>query len=84
MARCGVVTGPDERTTGPATPYRAVVAGGLPELDQRLSDELDTVNAAATGELAPSRELTVQIVDDAGELAAGSAGGRGESLPASG
>jgi GNAT superfamily N-acetyltransferase len=51
-----------------------VVAEGLPELDQRLSDELDKVNAAATRGVAPSRELTVQILDESGELAAGVSG----------
>ena len=54
--------------------YRAVVGEALPELDQRLSGELDAVNAAATVGTAPARELTVQIVDDAGELAAGLSG----------
>ena len=39
-----------------------------------MSDELDKVNAAATEGVAPSRELTVQILDDAGELAAGMSG----------
>ena len=55
-------------------PYRTVVAEGLPELDQRLSDELDKVNAAATEGVAPARELTVQILDDSGQLAAGMSG----------
>ncbi|GAA4367342.1 GNAT family N-acetyltransferase [Nocardioides caricicola] len=54
--------------------YRTVVADGLPELDQRLSDELDRVNAAATPGLAPARELTVQVLDESGELAAGLSG----------
>ncbi len=66
MARCGVV---DQET-----PYRTVVADGVPDLDQRLSDELDRVNAAATVGVAPARELTVQILDVAGELAAGMSG----------
>ena len=47
---------------------------GLPELDQRLSEELERVNADATKGVAPSRELTVQIFDDSGELAAGMSG----------
>jgi GNAT superfamily N-acetyltransferase len=51
-----------------------VVGDALPELDQRLSDELDTVNAAATGGVLPARELTVQVLDDSGELAAGLSG----------
>ena len=42
------------------------MAEGLPELDQRLSDELDKVNAAATEGVAPSRELTVQILERLG------------------
>jgi GNAT superfamily N-acetyltransferase len=54
--------------------YRAVVAEALPELDQRLSDELDRVNAAATKGIAPARQLTVQILDASGELAAGISG----------
>ena len=62
------------RFSVPATPYRTVVADGLPDLDQRLSDELDKVNTHATGSVAPSRELTVQILDDSGELAAGMSG----------
>ena len=42
------------------------MAEGLPELDQRLSDELDKVNSAATRCVAPSRELTVQILGSSG------------------
>ena len=56
MARCGTVTEPAEHPAGHPTPYRTVVADGLPELDQRLSDELDKVNAAATEGVAPARE----------------------------
>ena len=63
-----------KRTAGPATPLRTVVADGLPDLDQRLSDELDKVNALATEGVSPSRELTVQILDDSGQLAAGISG----------
>ncbi|WP_395695666.1 GNAT family N-acetyltransferase [Nocardioides sp.] len=44
------------------------------QLDQRLSDELDVVNAEATRGTAPARELTVRIQDGAGELAAGMSG----------
>ncbi|MEO6265042.1 MAG: GNAT family N-acetyltransferase [Nocardioidaceae bacterium] len=54
--------------------YRAAVGGADPELDKRLSDELDRFNAAATAGTAPARELTVQVVDDSGELAAGISG----------
>jgi GNAT superfamily N-acetyltransferase len=52
---------------------RLQVAEGDPALDQRLSDELDAHNAAATPRVAPARELTVQVHDDEG-LAAGMSG----------
>lgn len=68
------MTRPDDRIAGTAPTYRSIVAEGLPALDQRLSEELDKVNAAATGGVAPARELTVQILDEAGELAAGMSG----------
>ena len=55
-------------------PYRVVVADALPALDERLTAELDAFNAAATPGVAAARELTVQIVDDADELAAGMSG----------
>ena len=68
----------DEGTTrqgpGDGPPYRLRVTESVPELDQRLSDELDLVNAEATRGTAPARELTVQIHDDEGELAAGLSG----------
>jgi GNAT superfamily N-acetyltransferase len=54
--------------------YRAVVGAAVPELDQRLSAELDRVNAEATPGIVPARELTVQILDTADELAAGMSG----------
>jgi GNAT superfamily N-acetyltransferase len=54
--------------------FRMIVGEALPELDQRLSDELDLVNAAATAPVAAARELTVQLLDPAGELAAGLSG----------
>ncbi len=54
--------------------YRTVVGEALPELDQRLSDELARFNADATRGVAPSRELTVQILDTNGALAAGISG----------
>lgn len=44
-----------------------------PDLDQRLSDELDAHNAAATAGTAPARELTVRV-EDAGALVAGASG----------
>jgi GNAT superfamily N-acetyltransferase len=50
------------------------VADGLPDLDQRLSDELDVVNAAATAGVPAARELTVRVLDDDGDLAAGLSG----------
>ena len=61
---------------GPQDPagYSLLVADGLPELDQRLSDELDRVNAAATPGVEAARELTVQIQDPEGRLAAGLSG----------
>ena len=43
------------------------------ELDQRLSDELDKVNAAATPGTAAAEELTVRVEQD-GELLAGVSG----------
>jgi len=54
--------------------YAIDVGGGRPELDQRLSDELDRVNATATPGVAPARELTVRVLDADGELAAGLSG----------
>ncbi|MGN6330335.1 MAG: GNAT family N-acetyltransferase [Motilibacteraceae bacterium] len=45
-----------------------------PELDQRLSDELDVVNAAATPGVDAARELTVRLLDDAGGLVGGLSG----------
>lgn len=74
MARCGVVTHSDVPTSGPASPYLTVVGESLPDLDQRLSDELDRVNAAATPGVEPSRELTVQLLDESGDLVAGVSG----------
>ena len=62
---------PHESTT---VGYSVDVSGGRPELDQRLSDELDRVNATATPGVAPARELTVRVLDAEGELAAGLSG----------
>ncbi|HEX4977823.1 MAG TPA: GNAT family N-acetyltransferase, partial [Nocardioides sp.] len=53
---------------------RIIIGESDVDLDQRLSDELDTVNAAATPGVAPARELTVRIVDADGGLAAGISG----------
>ena len=74
MARCRLVTPTSNRPEEPGTSVHTVVGESVPELDQRLSDELDAVNAAATQGVEPARELTVQIVDDSGELAAGVSG----------
>ena len=69
------VTEEPDGSTEPATAhYRAAIGGADPELDKRLSGELDKVNAAATTGIAPARELTVQIIDESGELAAGMSG----------
>jgi GNAT superfamily N-acetyltransferase len=59
---------------GDVARYQLSVGDAVPELDQRLSDELDLVNAIATKGTAPARELTVQVVDDEGNLAAGMSG----------
>jgi GNAT superfamily N-acetyltransferase len=68
----------DEQMTtlesGDGSRYRLRVGNAVPELDKRLSDELDRVNAEATVGIAPARELTVQIHDQDGELAAGMSG----------
>ncbi|MGZ4451097.1 MAG: GNAT family N-acetyltransferase, partial [Nocardioides sp.] len=50
-----------------------IVGAGDPALEQRLSDELDAVNAAATPDVAPAQELSVRIEED-GELVAGISG----------
>ena len=54
--------------------YRTLVADGLPDLDQRLSDELGVFNTAATPGIAAARELTIRVLGDDGELAAGLSG----------
>src|SRR6476661_4501349 len=56
------------------THFRSVVGEADAALDQRLSDELDAVNAAATVGTPAARELTVRLVDESGELAAGLSG----------
>ena len=55
------------------TDQRPVVGTGDSELDQRLSDELDGYNSAATPGVAPAEELTVRI-EEGGELLAGASG----------
>lgn len=54
--------------------YRTVVGDADPHLDERLSAELDRHNRAATRDVEPQRELTVRVLDGAGELAAGMSG----------
>ena len=54
--------------------HRTVVGDADPELDKRLSQELDTFNATATPGIPPARELTVQVVDTGGELVGGISG----------
>ena len=54
--------------------FSSVVAEFDAALDQRLSDELDAVNASATAGTPAARELTVRVDDAAGELAAGVSG----------
>src|SRR6478609_11620985 len=56
------------------THFRSVVGEADATLDQRLSDELDAVNAAATAGTPAARELTVRLLDASGELAAGVSG----------
>ena len=70
MTQAEMATGANES----APRYRPSVGEAGAELDQRLSDELDRVNAEATRGIAPARELTVRSVDIAGELAAGMSG----------
>ena len=71
-ARAAPAAAPAEDPTG--TPHRTVVGGSSPELDRRLSEELDAHNARATPGTAPARELTVQVLDGADDLVAGLSG----------
>ena len=50
------------------------VAGADPALDQQLSDHLSEFNQAATPDVAPARELTVQVRDNTGDLVGGISG----------
>lgn len=52
---------------------RLTTAAGDPELDSRLSAELDTYNFAASG-VNDQREFTVKVEDDEGQLSAGLSG----------
>jgi GNAT superfamily N-acetyltransferase len=54
--------------------YRTTVGEADAALDRTLSDELDTVNAAATLGTDAARELTVKVHDSSGDLAAGLSG----------
>lgn len=50
-----------------------IVGGADAALEQRLSDELDAYNAAATPDVPAPRELTVRLEED-GDLVAGLSG----------
>jgi GNAT superfamily N-acetyltransferase len=54
--------------------WTSTVATADAALDQRLSEELDVVNAAATPGIDAAQELTVRITDGDGALAAGISG----------
>ena len=58
------------------------VGSGDAALDQRLSDELDKHNAAATAGTAAAEELTVRV-EDQGDLVAGLSGWTWAKPPAS-
>ncbi|WP_107771990.1 GNAT family N-acetyltransferase [Nocardioides sediminis] len=62
---------PDDK---PGSEHTSAVGGADGELDERLSRELDVVNAAATPGIAAAEELTVRITDEAGDLVAGISG----------
>lgn len=58
----------------PALPgVRTTIGKTDAALDQRLNDELETLNAAATPDVAAPEELTVRMEQD-GELIAGASG----------
>lgn len=59
--------------SAPVNDHRLTVGGGDPQLDSRLSDELDAYNFAAVGESNLS-EFTVKVEDPSGELVAGLSG----------
>lgn len=59
--------------SAPVNDHRLTVGGGDPQLDSRLSDELDAYNFAAVGESNLS-EFTVKAEDPSGELVAGLSG----------
>ncbi len=74
MAPSVLMTDPGHVADPEVSRYSVVVGEALPELDQRLSDELDEFNAAATSDVPPARELTVQLFDGPGQLVAGASG----------
>lgn len=60
-------------TIPPMTERSPIIGTEDSDLDQRLSDELDAYNAAATPGVAPAQELTVRI-EEGGQLLAGASG----------
>jgi GNAT superfamily N-acetyltransferase len=58
----------------PVYEWTTMIGNADADLDERLSDELDVFNAAATSDVSPAQELTVRIVDESGELVAGASG----------
>ena len=60
--------------TATTQPHSVHVGEADSDLDQRLSDALDVVNAVATPGVPAPRELTVRVTDAAGELVAGISG----------
>ena len=73
--------GPSRHLDRPAVPRRRRRCPS--GVDRRLSDELDVVNAAATPGVPQARELTVRLLDDDSELAAGLSGWTWAVRPAS-
>ena len=65
----GLLCGSIQPMSGMAT----TIGKSDPALDQRLSDELDTFNAAATPDVPAPQELTVRM-EEGGELVAGASG----------
>jgi GNAT superfamily N-acetyltransferase len=58
----------------PVEPFSTIVGTADAVLDQRLSDELDQFNSAATATVRPAEGLSVKVIDGDGELAAGATG----------
>jgi GNAT superfamily N-acetyltransferase len=54
--------------------WTSIVGGADAALDERLSRELDVVNAAATPGIDAAQELTVRVIEGDGALAAGISG----------